>query len=145
MRARSLSENIVLATQRILEVYDGDCRNIWEGKKDIGEVTRKFREFRGVGQKISNASAYGLLRNHGVRFKGLEKLDVPADRHVIRVFMRTGLVGARARLLCYITYSNTKKLLLVTMNFCQHYYTTVSQYETLASHYEHLSATISPQ
>jgi endonuclease III len=94
-RYKSLSENIVLAAKRIMEVYDGDCSNIWVGKQDIGEVIRKFREFRGVGQKISCALAYGLLRNYSVRFKGLEKLDVPADRHVTRVFLRTGLVGEK--------------------------------------------------
>ena len=52
---KSLSENIVLDAKRILEFYDGDCRNIWEDQQYIGEVILKFREFRGIGQKIACA------------------------------------------------------------------------------------------
>lgn len=91
-RYKSLSENIILAAKMILKEYDGDCRKIWEGNQDIIEVTNRLREFKGIGQKISNDFTDGLLRNQGIGFKGLDKLDVPADRHVVRIFFRTGLV-----------------------------------------------------
>lgn len=91
-RYKSLSENIILAAEKILKEYDGDCRKIWEGNQDISEVTKRLREFKGIGQKISNDFTDCLLRDHGIKLKGLDKLDVPADRHVIRVFFRTGLV-----------------------------------------------------
>ncbi|MFQ6052583.1 MAG: endonuclease III domain-containing protein [Candidatus Hydrothermarchaeota archaeon] len=91
-RYKSLSENIILAAKKILKEYNGDCRKIWEGNRDINEVIKRLREFRGIGQKISNDFTDILLRNHGIELEGLEKLDVPADRHVVRVFFRTGLV-----------------------------------------------------
>ena len=91
-RYKSLSENIILAAKRILKEYDGDCRKIWEGNQDVSEVIERLRDFKGIGQKISNDFADCLLREYGIRFKGLDELDVPTDRHVTRVFFRTGLV-----------------------------------------------------
>lgn len=91
----TISRDIVSDCRILVEKYDGDAGNIWKGDIEAAEVVARLKELRGVSQKIANMFARHLVTYYGVRLKGWEHIDVAVDRHVARVFLRTGLVTAK--------------------------------------------------
>ena len=83
------------AVQRIKDRYDGDASVMWK-EKSAELFIKEFRFFYHVGQKISNMAANLLYTNLGVKFTDLCNIDIAVDRHVKRVFERTGLVEQNA-------------------------------------------------
>jgi len=91
----TVSRDIVCDCRILAEKYDGDARSLWEGDIEAAEVIARLKELRGVSQKIANMFARHLVTYYGVNLKGWERIDVAVDRHVARVFLRTGLVAAK--------------------------------------------------
>ena len=56
------------------------------------EVVARLQDFHGISQKISNMMALLLVRDFGVHLTKWEEIDIAVDRHVARLFLRTGLV-----------------------------------------------------
>lgn len=83
------------AVQRIKDCYDGDASVMWK-EKSVELFIKEFKSFYHVGQKISNMAANLLYTNLGVKFTDLCNIDIAVDRHVKRVFERTGLVEQNA-------------------------------------------------
>jgi len=52
----------------------------------------RLEEFEGISQKISNMMGRLLGTYFGVSLTRWNEIDVAVDRHVARVFLRTGLV-----------------------------------------------------
>jgi len=52
----------------------------------------RLEEFEGISQKISNMMGRLLGTYFGVSLTQWDEIDVAVDRHVARVFLRTGLV-----------------------------------------------------
>lgn len=91
----SISAQLVADCRIICDRYAGEASNIWAGEPDAGDVVRRLMELEGVSQKIANMFVRHLVTYYGVKLKGREHIDVAVDRHVARVFLRTGLVPAR--------------------------------------------------
>lgn len=84
------------AIRMIDQKYRGDAANIWAGTPTSATVVRRFREFRGVGPKISTMAANVLLKVFKVPFADTTGIDISSDVHVRRVFARLGLVDEGA-------------------------------------------------
>ncbi len=91
-----LAKNLGLASKLLLGRYAGNAENIWPDGLAIGELTSRLRGVPGVGAKLASMTIRLLIEEHGRRFVGWEKADVAVDRHVARVFLRTGLVQGQA-------------------------------------------------
>jgi len=91
-----MSDYFYHAIQTIDQKYNGDAANIWAGTPTSANVVRRFREFRGVGPKISTMAANVLLKVFKVPFADTTGIDISSDVHVRRVFARLGLVGEGA-------------------------------------------------
>lgn len=92
-----LSECFFEAVQRIHQQYSDDASNIWHrDNPSCGEVIRRFREFHGVGQKISTMAVNVLVRDFKVNLSGESEIDMSLDVHVGRVFQRLGIVEKNA-------------------------------------------------
>lgn len=93
---KKMAEYVILASKKIVREYRGDVTNIWfcpDGTPAKAmDVIKKLLEFKGISQKISRMLAILLVNDFGVALKGWERIDVAVDRHVARVFLRTGLV-----------------------------------------------------
>ena len=72
---------------------DGDARHMWTGDNLRGkDIVARFKEIRGVGDKIANMAARILV----TRFKQpieTASIDISVDRHIARVVRRLGLIG----------------------------------------------------
>lgn len=79
------------AVQRIAQQYESDASRIWTDKPSIETVVQRFREFHGVGPKISSMAANILVREFKIKFSDYRSIDISADIHVCRVFGRLGL------------------------------------------------------
>jgi endonuclease III len=88
----NLAKRIVTASKKVVADYRGCAANIWPDGTRASEVIARLRAFKGISQKISNMMVLLLVRDFGVRLTNWEEIDVAVDRHVARVFLRTGLV-----------------------------------------------------
>ncbi len=55
----------------------------------------RLQELKGVSQKISNMFVRSLVNDECVSLEGWDRIYIAVDRHVARVFLRTGLVNSR--------------------------------------------------
>lgn len=84
------------AIQKIRTEYDGDAKGIWETTNSSAAIYGRFLQFKGVGQKIASMAVNILLRHFKVDIYDKQWIDVSPDRHVIRVFKRTGIIRPEA-------------------------------------------------
>jgi len=80
------------AVIHIKDKYKGDASKIWANKPSSKEVVKRFREFFGIGQKISTMAANILFRKFGIDFSEYSYIDISLDIHITRVMKRLGLV-----------------------------------------------------
>jgi len=83
---------LIAASKLLLRKYGGNAANIWPKGESAAEVVSRLDEFEGIGQKISRLMGRVLVEYLGVTLVNWQELDIAVDRHVARVFLRTGLV-----------------------------------------------------
>jgi endonuclease III len=91
-----MSDYFYHAIQTIDQKYQGDAAKIWAGTPTSATVVHRFREFRGIGPKISTMAVNVLLKVFKVPFADTTGIDISSDVHVRRVFARLGLVDEGA-------------------------------------------------
>jgi uncharacterized HhH-GPD family protein len=91
----AMSDQLIFDCGLIVGKYGGRAENIWEDEQDAGTVIERLQELKGVSQKISNMFVRHLVTDYGVSLEGWDRIDIAVDRHVARVFLRTGLVGSK--------------------------------------------------
>lgn len=92
----TMAKALVAASRKLVQEYNGDARNIWDGDPGARVVIERLDDFEGISHKLAHMAARILVQNYGVVLSGWEDIDVAVDRHVARVFLRTGLVGEQA-------------------------------------------------
>ena len=92
-----MSDCLIFACRLLENKYHGNAENIWSGNHNISVVLYRLFEFKGISQKIANMFVRLLITYYGVKLKGWSELDVAVDRHVARVFLRTGLIDSEKR------------------------------------------------
>ena len=94
---RVLAGAVIRASQRLVSEYEADASRIWSASTPMhaADVGRRLRTFHGVGQKIQCMVLRHLITYYGVPLRGWDSIDVAVDRHVARVFLRTGLIDIR--------------------------------------------------
>lgn len=80
------------ACKLLLEKYEGKAENIWNDNPRTEDLQRRFEEFDGIGQKKASMATNILVMDFGINVKDKRGIDLSYDRHVRRVFLRTGLV-----------------------------------------------------
>jgi len=88
----TLTRRTISASQRLIDQYSGNASNIWINGAPAKDVITRLEEFDGISQKISRMMGRLLGTYFGVHLTGWNEIDIPVDRHVARVFLRTGLV-----------------------------------------------------
>ena len=91
-----MARTLLRACNKLVADYGGRASNIWRDG-DAPSIRRRLDEFHGVGSKLERMMPMLLGRWYGVRLRRLDQLDVAVDRHVARVFLRTGLVSGPTR------------------------------------------------
>jgi uncharacterized HhH-GPD family protein len=91
----TMSDQLIFDCTLIVENYEGCASNIWKDVRDAGTVIARLQELKGVSQKISNMFVRALVNDYGVSLEGWDHIDIAVDRHVARVFLRTGLVNSK--------------------------------------------------
>lgn len=93
---RSKARFIRQAAEKICSEYDGVTENIW-ATQFVVEAKTRLRSFTGIGPKLENMITQMLVFHFRVRFHDLPHIDLPYDRHVRRVLIRTGLIHEDSR------------------------------------------------
>ncbi|MDD1779038.1 MAG: hypothetical protein LUQ65_12805 [Candidatus Helarchaeota archaeon] len=91
----TLTRRIILASKKLINEYEGNASNIWPNGTPANIVLERLEEFEGISQKISHMMGRLLGTYFGVSLTHWNRIDVAVDRHVARVFLRTGLVNRR--------------------------------------------------
>jgi len=80
------------AMKIIGERYNGDAWRMWSGNNLPGkEVVRRFKEIRGVGDKIANMAVRILVTVFNQSIE-TSSINISCDRHIARVVRRLGLI-----------------------------------------------------
>lgn len=80
------------AVGKIQSEYDGIANQIWKTANNSAQIFGRFLQFDGIGQKIASMAVNILVRHFKEPISDLQWIDVSPDRHVIRVFKRSGLI-----------------------------------------------------
>jgi endonuclease III len=104
------------AVQHIKNEYNSDASNIWKDIPSSQEVVERFREFNGMGQKISTMTANLLLRDFKIKFSDYSKIDISLDTHIIHVMKRLGFIKFDGN-----EYDFKKNIILKTREFNPEY------------------------
>lgn len=87
-----LSGWLISASDILLKKYNGKAEYIWIGNNlSASKVIDRLLEFPGISQKKAHMAASILVRDFQIPLTGLQIIDVAFDRHIRRVFLRTGL------------------------------------------------------
>ena len=105
-----LTKKVLSACTMLVTRYDGSAANIWPDHSSASEVMVRLEEFDGISQKIGNMMIRLLGTSFGVHLTQWNKIDVAVDRHVERVFRRTGLVGQGGRLTKRLVIDKAREL-----------------------------------
>ncbi len=92
-RYKNIMADVLYKGVRLVsEKYDGNPANIWNNEKDSNIVVKRFKEFKGVGNKIATMAVNILYRDFKIPFKDLAGIDISPDSQVLKVFKRLGLI-----------------------------------------------------
>lgn len=86
-----VSDWVVAAAKRVLDQYNGRAESIWENSPSAKELQARFDEFDGIAQKKAAMAVEILERMLRVSVVQMQGSDIAYDRHVRRVFLRSGL------------------------------------------------------
>jgi hypothetical protein len=79
-------------SERLLERYDGDPRNLFRYSSDAQELLRAITAFRGYGPKIGGMLLRAVIGLRFAEVSGIEKVLVPVDIHDSRISFLTGVL-----------------------------------------------------
>jgi len=88
-----MTRKTLSACTQLVERYGGSAANIWPDRASASAVMERLEQFDGISQKIGNMMVRLLGTWFGVHLTEWNKIDIAVDRHVERVFRRTGLIG----------------------------------------------------
>ena len=95
VKSNSFPKNLKSAAKQIVDEYDSDVRNVWNGidTKHVDEIYKRFIEFEGIGDALAKMAQFILVRDHGIAGgkKSKRYLSVKPDVHVRRVLFRLGI------------------------------------------------------
>jgi len=89
---KKMAFRTIRVSELVVSKYSGNARNIWNDNPTSFELQRRFEEFSGIGQKKASMAVNILARDFGVSIREEQGIDISFDRHIRRVFLRTGLV-----------------------------------------------------
>ncbi len=76
----------------VIQNYNGKAENIWNNRPDSNELKDRLYQFKGIGQKKANMAVKMLIKDFRNKISDKQEIDIAADIHIKRVFLRTGLV-----------------------------------------------------
>ena len=95
VRVNVFPKNLKSAARKIVEGYDSDVRNVWNGidMEDVDQIYWRFMEFEGIGDALAKMAQFILVRDFGIAGGKRSKkyLSVKPDVHVRRVLFRLGI------------------------------------------------------
>jgi len=77
----------------VAQKYNGKAENIWNDQPSSKELKDRLQQFKGIGQKKMNMAVKMLIKDFGNKISGKKEIDIAADVHIKRVFLRAGLVA----------------------------------------------------
>ena len=90
----SMADYLIESSRLLVTKYNSDFRNVWKDLKtdQTNRIIERLTEFKGFGQKKSTMATRILWELGPLSKFDTGNIDVSLDRHVVRVFLRTGLV-----------------------------------------------------
>jgi endonuclease III len=92
-RYNYMTERFYKAILHIKDKYNCNAANIWKNEPSSKTVVQRFREFYGVGQKISTMATNILAREFRIKYSDYSSVDISLDVQVIFVMKRLGIVN----------------------------------------------------
>ena len=80
------------AIQKLNSEYKGVASKIWTDDFSCGTILKRFREFKGAGEKTATMATNILLRLFKIPLKDRFLLNISPDVNVRRVFTRLGFI-----------------------------------------------------
>jgi len=88
----AIAKGIIAASQRIVTAWNGSATNMWARGVSAPELLAELESLPGISHKLSSMTLQILITRLGVEVRDVDAVNIAVDRHVARVFLRTGLV-----------------------------------------------------
>jgi uncharacterized HhH-GPD family protein len=89
----AMAEAYIESAQHLVANHRGAAMNMWPPNVDAPTLLAELESLKGISHKLSAMTLQIIVRDLGVPVANISKVDIAVDRHVARVFLRTGLVG----------------------------------------------------
>lgn len=93
---KTMANCFYLAVQDIHKKYGNDASNIWNSNPKSIDVINRFRNFKGVGDKIANMAVNILIRDYKIPMSDYSAIDLPPDSQVKKFLVKHGFIGKNA-------------------------------------------------
>jgi hypothetical protein len=97
LRPRYINEAVKrysLNTRKLVEIYRGDPRKIFEGVNKCTEVEKRLKEFRGFGPKIGNFFIRTMINTFYYAYDDIDTILPPVDIHDVRIAYLLGYIDS---------------------------------------------------
>ncbi len=89
----AMARAFIECAQHVVKFHDGSVVNMLRDGVDAGELLVELESLRGISHKLSAMTLQILVSQLGITVENLAAVNVAVDRHVARVFLRSGLVS----------------------------------------------------
>jgi len=82
----------ITASRHLVDKQGGVASNMWKPGTSAVALLQELEALPGISHKLSSMTLQILITRMGVDIRGVASVNIAVDRHVARVFLRTGLV-----------------------------------------------------
>lgn len=89
----AMAQAFIECSKHLVDEHDGSALNMLRDGVQASELLVELESIRGISHKLSAMTLQILVTQLGIAVENIPSVDVAVDRHVARVFLRTGLVA----------------------------------------------------
>ncbi len=97
----AMAKAFIAASKYVVANHKGAALNMWPAGRSAPALIEELEALPGISHKLSAMTLQILITQMGIDIKDMKSVNIAVDRHVARVFLRTGLVEGEPNRIVY--------------------------------------------